>query len=71
VPKLDDLLCFREEAMTSHVEQGIVMTHRAADATDIIGIFLDHCNRRCLLGQTIGGGQTGRSGSDNEDINMG
>ena len=56
--------------MPANVETEAVQFDRAADATDIDGVFFDHRHAIALLGQQIGSGQSGRASADDGDVHM-
>ena len=56
--------------MAADVEQEVLVAHGAADAADIERVFLDHDDRGHFLGEAIGGGETGRPGTDHEHFDV-
>src|SRR6267154_6002596 len=54
--------------MATNIEQEIPVPHGAADAPDIEWVFLDHDDRRRLLGQAVSRGEAGGPGADHENV---
>ena len=54
--------------MAADIEQKALVIHRPADAADVDRILLDHVNVAAGLGERVGGGESGRSGSDHKNI---
>src|SRR3984957_5334922 len=54
--------------MAANIEQEIPVPHGTADTADIERVFLDHDDRRRLLGQAVSRGETGGPGADHENV---
>ena len=67
-PEVLHLLRLGEEAVPADVEHEAVVFDRAADAADVNRVFLDHDDRRRLLGQAVSRGEAGGPGADHENV---
>src|SRR5690606_986900 len=66
MPEPLDNVHFGEEAVPADIEAPAVPLHGAADAADDL-IGLEDLNRLAALSQAVSGGQTCRSGPDDDD----
>ena len=54
--------------MAADVEQKALIARRAADAADVIRVFLQDHNVAAVLGQSVSCGQPGGAGPDNDRL---
>jgi len=70
VPQVDYRPGLRETPVPADVEAIALVLDRAADPADVNRVLLDDADPLARLGRQIAGGQPGRTGADNHDIDV-